>query len=312
MLYLAPLQGFTDFTFRMVFLRHFGGIEACFIPYLSLQGGEVPKRELREILPGNNPSPVRTVPQVLVKAADELVSLATLLTTYGYREINLNLGCPYPMVTRRGRGAGLLPQPQEVKKILEAAFEIPEMEVSVKFRTGLQEESELPAILAVLNSFPLKEMIYHPRLASQLYKGTVNEALFRTVAENTPHRLIYNGDIFSVEDFRRKEQLLPPISGWMLGRGILMNPFLAEEICGTMTAPEEKRERLQAFHDELFEAYSERLAPSRQEIVKMQQFWSYFSFAFPDPRKTFKRIKKAKRREDYLAAVKINLESWSF
>ncbi len=303
MLYLAPLQGFTDYIFRSIFSKYFGGIDAFFIPYLSLKNGQYIQKQLKEILPENNP-PLRSVPQVLIANSTELMHLYSLLKSLGYTELNINMGCPYPMVAKRGRGSGLLPFPEKVLSILGECLPKISMDVSVKIRSGLNDEAEIGAMVEVLNQFRLSEIIYHPRIASQLYKGEINSRMFEKIRLESGNKLVFNGDIFSQADFRQRRLQFPGTDTWMLGRGILMNPFLAEEINGQDTAIDEKFVRLQNFHNKLFEAYSEKLSGPGHVLTKMKQFWSYFSYSFRNQHKVFKLIKKSSGMEKYLSAVK--------
>jgi tRNA-dihydrouridine synthase len=302
MIYLAPLQGLTDYIFRDVFSKHFGGIDAYFIPYISLKNGGVKKNRLKEILPENNMQQ-RVVPQILFKDRDELSALVKIIRDTGYREVNLNLGCPFPMATRQGRGAGLLPYPDKLSEILGNCLNEPGLVFSVKLRAGLKSEKEILLVILALNSFNFSEIIYHPRLASQLYKGTTLDDTVAGVLDLSAHPVVLNGDIFSPEIFNLRKQLFPSVESWMLGRGILMNPFLAEEIKGIITPAQEKLERLGQFHDSLFNSYAEKLSGSGHLLAKMGQFWEYFSYSFSSRHKVFKLIKKASSIEKYDLAV---------
>lgn len=301
-IYLAPLQGFTDFVYRRAYAGVFAGLDAFFIPYISAKNGQVPKKYTKEVLPENNPAQ-NTVPQVLVKDAAEMQHLAEYLAGLGYKEINLNLGCPYPMVTNRGRGAGLLPNPKKIESIVAAFFEIPGLRLSVKLRAGMESPEELKAVLPVLNKFPLKELILHPRIAGQLYEGDIFEEAFRYAAENTVHQLVYNGDVFSPDDFRHRYWQFPGISGFMLGRGILMDPFLPARIKGLEVAEAERHEKLREFHDTVFEGYLETMDNEGNALNKMKQFWIYFSFNFQDPKKALKVVRKSKSLVKYRAEI---------
>ena len=117
-IYQAPLQGFTDFDFRKTLAESFGGIDKFFIPYISYgKGHEIKRSQLREVFPENN-STLTVVPQVLFSDGKELTELVSILVNYGYSEINLNLGCPYPMVTNKGRGAAWLEKPEALNELL--------------------------------------------------------------------------------------------------------------------------------------------------------------------------------------------------
>lgn len=299
MIYLAPLQGFTDFVYRKAYASTFSGIDEFFIPYITVQQGEVSKKFARELLSDNNPP--ATIPQILPKDADEAVFLIGHLRKYGYSEVNLNLGCPYPMATKRGRGAGLLPHPEKVKAILEASCNDPALIVSVKMRAGLEALEEIEKIIPVLNRFPLKEVILHPRLARQLYKGELYTEAFATAEKELIHPLVFNGDICNVADFKRRAAEFPGVQRWMIGRGVLMNAFLPDEIKGSRFSEEEKRAQLYDFHREVLEGNLQRADNPGNALTKMQQFWTYFAHHFQDPRKTFKRIKKVRSFEQMKA-----------
>lgn len=302
MIYLAPIQGFTDFIYRKAYDKAFPEIDAFFIPYISIKNEQILKKYETEILPENNLQK-RVIPQVLAKDEVELLFLSNILKNYNYSEINLNLGCPYPMVTNRGKGAGLLPFPEKIKTLLDNFFEKSDLKLSVKLRAGLSEPTEIEQIITVLNEFPITEVIVHPRIASQLYKGEIIKSAFDFARENCKHKLVYNGDIFSLGNFQNKHQIFPDIKSWMLGRGILMNPFLPSEINGIFISNEEKQIKLKEFHLLIFEGYSEKMDNPGNVLNKMKQFWIYFSFNFPNQKKVFKQIKKTGSVDRYLSEV---------
>ena len=304
MIYFAPIQGFTDFVYRKAFNEIFPGFDAFFIPYITLKNNQILKKYEKEILPDNNQQK-RVIPQVLVKDSIELIQLSKLISGFGYTEINLNLGCPYPMVTNRGKGAGLLPFPEKIRNILESFFEHSNLKLSVKMRAGLIHPSEAEQIFTVLNKYPVKEIIFHPRVAKQLYKGEIQKQAFTEATKRTHIPLGYNGDIFTVSDFKRKKQEFDTTTNWMLGRGVLMNPFLLSEINGMFISAEEKTTKLNEFHQYIFEGYSESMDNPGNTLNKMKQFWIYFCQNFSNPKKTFKRVKKATALNQYRKEINI-------
>lgn len=309
MIYFAPLQGFTDYIYRKVYAEHFSGVDKFFIPYISVKNDNILKKHIREVLPENNMQST-VIPQVMAQNSEELLLMAKVLAGYGYEEINLNLGCPYPMVANRGRGAGLLPYPAKLQYMLNDYFEKSEMKLSVKMRAGLESPAEIEQLLPILNAFPLTEVILHPRIASQLYEGEVLESVFEKASDLCSHRLIYNGDIFSLEEFKAKNKKFSKTENWMIGRGILMNPFLPDEIRGMEITSEFKKEKLADFHQTLFERYTERMDNSGNTLNKMKQFWIYFSHLFPNQRKVLKRIKKANTVLKYISQVEIIMKTY--
>ncbi len=293
MIYFAPLQGFTDFVYRRTYAAVFGEIDAFFVPYISLKNNSVLPKYIKEVRPENNRQQ-RVIPQLMAKNGGELLKLAMLLKQYGYNEVNLNLGCPYPMVTNQGKGSGLLPYPEKVRGLLTEFFEKQDLQLSVKLRAGLISEKEIELIIPVLNEFPLKEVIFHPRIAKQLYSGEIIENAFKFATRHLTHKLVYNGDVFTRMDYENRKQMFPEIQSWMLGRGVLMNPFLPAEMNGQVYSENEKREKLRLFHTSILENYLEIMDNEGNVLNKMKQFWFYFSCNFANPKKAFKAIKKSK------------------
>jgi len=303
-IYQAPLQGFTDFTFRKVFSEVFGGVDKYFIPYLSYgKGSEIKRSSLKEVLPENNTAqPV--VPQVLFSDLQELIDLVMLLVNYGYSEINLNLGCPYPMATNKGRGAAWLEKPEALHEILRQLFgQAFQVNFSVKMRAGMTNNQDFKAITDVLNEYPLTEVIFHPRTASQMYTGKADPQLFAEMLPLVKHSLVYNGDLINLAEFKEMKSSFPEQTIWMIGRGLLIDPALALKLKGQITEPNELLRKKKEFHDRLLESYSARLEGSGHILMKMNQFWTYFSESFENPHKTMKLVKKSSNMLKYNAAV---------
>ncbi|WP_340113301.1 tRNA dihydrouridine synthase [Maribellus mangrovi] len=297
MIYLAPIQGFTDYVYRKAYANIFSGVDAFFIPYITAPNDKLLKKYEREIRPENNLYG-RCVPQLLFRDVQELYFLISVVKDHGYSEANLNLGCPYPMVTNRGRGAALLANPNELRSILDGFFRHFKLKLSVKLRAGLKSPDELKAIIQVLNDYPASEIILHARVAQQLYKGPINDEAFQLAVARSEHPVVYNGDIFSVEAFESRSDKFADVSDWMLGRGILMNAFLPAEIKGKRFTEEEKRTILHEFHDEIVEAYLQTADNEGNAVNKLRQCWIYFSHHFDDQSRVFKKIKKSKSLND--------------
>ncbi len=303
-IYQAPLQGFTDFGFRKVLAESFGGIDKFFIPYISYgKGHEIKRSQLREVFPENNQS-LPVVAQVLFSDGTELTELVSILKDYGYDEINLNLGCPYPMVTNKGRGAALLEKPEALLEALQQLYSKNyQVRFSVKMRAGMTNDRDAEAVFEVLNQFPLEEVIFHPRTADQMYDGHANPQLFANAVSLVKHPLVYNGDIVSVAGFQELQAILPAQNSWMIGRGLLANPALGAQLKGDVFNPNELREKLRDFHDRIFDNYSSRLDGSGHVLMKMNQFWTYFCQSFSNPHKAMKLVKKSTSLHKYNAAV---------
>lgn len=308
-IYFAPLQESTDHIYRSAHAKYFGCVDKYFAPYIVRQNdGTVKTSHLRDIKSSNNQG-YSLIPQILAGNSADFVFLARLLEDEGYNEINWNLGCPYPMVTNKGYGSGLLPYPDRIKTILEESLSQIHTKISIKMRTGLHSHDEIFKMIDVLNQFPLSEVILHPRYGKQLYRGEPDEAVFAEVHKTLKHSLVYNGDIEALDNINRLNIHFCDITTWMVGRGILKNPLLPLLLKGgDLPDIQERAEMLRNFHDEIFLKHSTLLSGSSHLLMRMEKFWSYFCFAFPDSHKTFKRIKKAANLVKYETAVNENFQ----
>ena len=300
----SPLQGFTDFRFRNAQNKLFGGIDTFYSPYIRLNGKMVIKPSYhRDLLPENNLD-LEVIPQVITNDADEFLFVAKYVRELGYKELNWNLGCPYPMVTKSGMGSGMISNPEKINHVLERAHTESDIIVSMKMRLGYENSEEILEALPVLDKYPIKNIAIHARIGKQLYKGGVNLDAFQHCIDNTKHKLYYNGDITSVAKFHEMQQRFPTIDHWMIGRGLISDPFLPSMIKNNTTEyPENKIELFNAFHDTLYAIYSESLSGSTHILLKMYHLWEYFSATFSNPHKVLKKIKKAQSIRNYEAAV---------
>jgi len=300
----SPLQGFTDFRFRNSFNTHFGGIDTFYSPYIRLNGKlDVKAAYERDILPENNLD-LEVIPQVMTSSAEEFIFVANYVKQFGYKELNWNLGCPYPMVTKRGMGSGLICETEKIDNILKQVHNETDIIVSMKMRMGYEEPTEIIETLAMLDNYPIKNIAIHARIGKQLYKGGVDLDSFQNCIDNTKHKLYYNGDITTVAKYNEMVERFPTIDHWMIGRGLISDPFLPQMIKSNSTEyPMDRLDTFRAFHDELFESYESFLSGEKHLLIKMQHFWGYFSTTFDNPQKTYKGFKKAKSVRSYHQAV---------
>jgi len=183
----SPLQGFTDFRFRNAFNKYFGGIDTYYSPYIRLNGKLTIKASYeRDILPDNNID-LEVIPQIMTNDADEFLFVANYVKQFGYKELNWNLGCPYPMVTKRGMGAGLINDPEKINRILNEVHSKSDIIVSMKMRLGYDNNEEILQVLPILENYPIKNIAIHARIGKQLYKGGVNLDAFERCVDSTTH-----------------------------------------------------------------------------------------------------------------------------
>lgn len=294
-LILAPLQGVTGYLFRNAWSSFFTGIDEAFSPFIPLvTGTKVKAACLSDVLPANNQVPFRIIPQVMGNQASQFRLMASALADLGYGEINWNMGCPSSIVTRRMRGCGLMPYPGVVDTILsEIIPELP-LQLSVKLRSGMHSNEELWPMLRVLNKYPLKRIILHPRLGVQHYNGTPDLEAFRKAQEISAHPMVYNGDINDPGGFARVQQFIPGVNSWMLGRGVLFNPFLPSLIRGDEpVGKEDMRQKLAGFNEALIASLLQQGYTGHRVLSRLKEFWSYFSFWFEDSQTVWTKVSHA-------------------
>ncbi|MBR0539713.1 MAG: tRNA-dihydrouridine synthase family protein [Bacteroidales bacterium] len=315
MLSLGPFQGITDAPFRNVFKRHFGGVDKFYTPFFTGIHKEEHAKNLQgeEIDPRYNDVETLT-PQILSTDAEEILRFAKQCQQLGYKEINLNMGCPFPRVANKKRGCGLLPYPDKVETMLDRLFDEIDIKFSVKCRLGYFNPEEIDAIIPIFNKYPLSELIIHPRIGKQLYKGEADVERFRALVPSINAPLVYNGDIVSVESFVRINGILNdgPSTGsgacktveqFMLGRGILAHPFLAEQIKNDIADSDDKTERLHNYVLDLYEDRLRHAGGSPKVLGRMKELWSYLMNSFEEPQVVWRKIKKINALKEYEDAV---------
>jgi len=302
-IYFAPFQGITSQTFRMVYARHFQGVDKLFTPYLAnfAAGCALPPRRLAA-LKNQEENGVEVVPQILSKSADEIIWLASCCEKLGFRELNWNLGCPYPQVANKKRGSGLLPFPEMVDEILQKVMQEVNIAFSVKCRLGHLSADEMNGLIPVFNRYPISELIIHARIGKQLYSGQPDLVSFASAASAVKAPLVYNGDIFSTVDYLRFRERFPDVSLLMLGRGILTDPFLPARIKG-LEYPADPRAQILKFVNDLFSSYRKERDDNPSVLNAMKEYWTYLSESFDEPVRVFRKVRKAKTFNDYEGAV---------
>lgn len=301
LLSLAPMEGITGYAFRRAHAEVFGALDryyTAFISPLPKVGMPFSKRNSRELAPANNEG-LNVVPQLLANDADRFVWAAELLTDMGYKEVNLNLGCPSGTVVAKEKGSGLLRNLPRLEAFLTNVCERSPLPVSVKTRVGIANDDEYDELLALFCRCGIAELIVHPRVQKDFYSGSPRQELYGKTLECAPFPVAYNGDIFTLGDFNTLVAAYPQTRHAMLGRGLLANPALAREIRGGEGLA---REELKRFHDKLYESYTNDM--SSNAVFRMKEWWSYAEHAFADPSSVHRIMRKTRRADEYEAAAR--------
>lgn len=298
-IYLAPLQGLTDRIFREAYTKHIGVFDKTFSPFIRIQHNEFYRpAQCNDILPTYN-CVQKPIPQFLGNDAESFKLFEELCLKHGYNEVNINMGCPYPMVTGKSMGAGILSHPEKIKSLLEGIYQNTNLTISVKCRLGMENRDEFNKTAPVFNDFPIHEIIIHPRIGQQQYKGEIDHLAFAEFANKLKHPICYNGNIQKIEDLSNILKIYPQLDRIMIGRGILQQPFLLHDIRNEKISHHEKIAKLKNFHQYLIELCKEKYSGDQHFLKRMEELWSYHAFAFENGHKIYKQVKKSRTLSQY-------------
>jgi tRNA-dihydrouridine synthase len=302
-LILAPMRGFSDHIFRTTYGQHFSGLDSAVAPFLpTMTGGRIKSSVLADLLPQNNRL-LPVTPQLIGNDPGAFVALARRLHAMGYPVVNWNLGCPFPMVAKKMRGSGLLPHPRRIEDFLDKVVPGTPARISIKARLGRVRPDEILALMPIFNRYPLEEIIIHPRTGKQMYTGRPDLEMFQECLRISRHRIVYNGDIDDPAKFRLLADNMPTVSHWMIGRGVLSDPFLPGRIKADREAPPDPVAAFRRFHDDLFNSYRQALQGPGHLMDRMKGFWKYFSLAFRDGDRIARKIHRSRHLTRYREIV---------
>ena len=299
----APLQGYTDAIYRTIHNKVFGGINCYYSPFIRLEKGEVRQKDIKDILPENNEN-INLVPQIIVNSNEEFLKLTESVSNFGYKRIDINMGCPFPLQTKKGRGAALLQNTRHLETIVESINSINDIDFSIKMRLGMDSAEDAKGALEIINKAKLHHLTIHPRIAKQQYKGEIDYQTFDYIYQNCLHPIIYNGDILSQEDIYNIINIYPKIEGIMIGRGLLAKPYLAMELNKTIRlSVSERLSMIMKLQDAIYDYYSSVMQGEHQLLLKMKTFWEYLDEEIG--KKPYKAIKKSVNIKKYELAIRL-------
>ena len=292
------MEGITTKTFRRVFRSHFNYTDRYFTPFLVANHTQhFKQRERKELEPFED----LLIPQILSSDKDDFIWAARYIYSLGYKEINLNLGCPYPTVFTKGKGSGMLRDPEALDRFLDSVFSERDMPaVSVKTRIGVKEPEEYEHLVSVFRKYPFSEIIVHPRVREEFYDGEPHTDIFGKMLPELHCPVVYNGDIRSVSDAERIISAFPSISALMIGRGMLARPSLAREIRGGQCAGFNE---IVEFLKDLADSYSAVLYSERDVLFKMKELMHYLGMNIDGSERGKADVKHSKNLDEFFESV---------
>lgn len=298
--YLAPLEGITTYVYRNAYHKYFRQMDKYFTPFIvPHKDKKFNTRELKELSPEHNEG-VKVIPQLLTNNAADFLKTANDIVAMGYKEINLNLGCPSKTVVTKKKGSGFLEFPEELDQFLEEIYAKADFKISIKTRIGKDSPEEFYKLLEIYNQYPIEELTIHPRVQTDYYKNTPNWDMFKLAYKESKNPICYNGDINSKTDLTKLTGRFPDLGNVMIGRGMIHNPGLVDRMENGKTL---SKNDLFAFHDMILNEYIKISSGDRNVLFKMKELWFYMLSLFENAEKIGKKIKKTERLNEYESVI---------
>lgn len=299
------MEGITTYIYRNAHHKYFGYIDKYFTPFIAPNKNRCfNSKELNDIKPEHNKG-ITVIPQILTNKAEQFIDTAKKLEDLGYKEINLNLGCPSGTVVSKYKGSGFLAKQEELKFFLDEIYSKCNVDISIKTRIGKDSPEEFYSLLELYNRYPIKELIIHPRMQKDFYKNTPNLEIWKNALELSKNPVCYNGDIFTNHLFESFMEKYPQTKTVMLGRGVLVNPMLVGKIKDNKSTD---KETIEAFHDTILIGYGELMSGDKNVLFRMKELWFYMIHLFCNYEKYEKKIKKSQSLKEYKQVVSDLLE----
>lgn len=305
-IYLAPMEGITGYIYRNAYDEVYGHLDKYYAPFISpAEKCPITPRERKDLLPENNVG-INLVPQILTNRSDYFIDAARELQDMGYTEVNFNLGCPSGTVCAKSKGAGFLPETSALEKFLDDIYSFAEpagLKISLKTRLGYYDPDEFYDLLEIYNRFPVSELIVHPRIRADLYKGEPRKEYYAYALEHSVNPLVYNGNIYSKADYDEFCKCfntdLDPV---MTGRGLITDPSLPDKLRGKTDKTDFTK--FWKLHDIVYHEYQKIMSPDINVLYRMKELWTYWKVLFPGKERDIKKLLKTRKYAEYEEALK--------
>ncbi len=303
-IFSAPIQGLTETAWRHFHHMIYGdGITCYHTSFLRVERGEIRRRDLRDLGSDFNKD-IRLTPQIILRDLREFRMLCDAVAEAGYRQIDINMGCPFPPQVHHGRGAGMIADTELLSALGdEMRGRYSDIEFSLKMRLGVESPDEWRVSADAVNALPLSHVTVHPRTARQQYQGELWLDEFAALLAGSAHPVIYNGDITHPSHIDDVLSRYPSLAGVMIGRGLFSRPSIVAEWLACEEWDESRRhEAIMRLHSMVYGHYRDTLSGDAQVLGKVKPFWEYLAPSLD--RKAMKAIKKANSLRKYEEGVR--------
>lgn len=309
-LVLAPMQDVTDLPFMRLMARY-GGPDLYVTEYFRVTtDSKLDATILKSITENDTGRPV--IAQMIGQEIPALVRTARMLEKHPVAGIDLNLGCPAPIVCRKDAGGGLLRQPERVDEILRALRGAIQGRFTVKCRVGFADKAEFPRLLEVFLKHELQMLTIHGRTVRDAYKTPVHPECVATAVQAMPCPVIANGNVVDVPTglaYLRQTQA----AGLMIGRGAIRHPWLFSQLRahweGTEAHQPSRRDMLEYIH--LLYQHTAAFHPryeTDKQVQKMKRYMIFITTGI-DEGQFEHRIRRVSAEDEFFSICKEHLDS---
>lgn len=305
---LAPMQDVTDHAFWRI-LSRYGGADLYVTEYFRVYpGSRLDQDILRSIT--DNPTGRPVIAQLIGNDIPELTRTARELQRYPIAAVDLNLGCPAPVVYRKCAGGGLLRDLPRVDAILGALRDAVTTRFTVKTRIGFDTPAVFDDLLPILARHGLDLVTVHGRTVAEMYRSAVHYDAIAAAVAALPCPVLANGNVYSAE---KGERVLAATGarGLMIGRGAIRNPWIFEQFRqrrrGEPVRWPTGREVL-GYVRELYEAVRRPDFTERSHVTRMKKFVNYLAIGVEPTGEFLERIRRAETEADFFAICAAHLD----
>ena len=257
-------------------IARYGGPDVYWTEYFRVHGDSRPEKWILQSIT-ENPTGRPVVAQLIGNDIPALVRTAKELQKYPVAAIDLNLGCPAPIVYRKCAGGGLLREPQKIDAILGALRDAVTVPFTVKTRIGFESPAEFDALLPMFAKHPIDLLTVHARTVKQMYRPGVRYDLIARAARELQCPVLANGNVHSAA---QAKQLLAETGarGLMIGRGAIRNPWLFDQIRAGLRGEKIKLPTGRDVLAYIRELWENEITPDVTESAQVQRMKKFMNF----------------------------------
>ena len=299
LLALAPMQDITDLPFWRV-LSKYGGPDVYYTEYFRVYPDSRLQRDiLRSVT--ENPTGQPIIAQMIGNDVSALVRTAGELQAYPIAGVDLNLGCPAPVVYRKCAGGGLLREPQRVDAILGALRAAISLKFTVKTRLGFEGLDLFDRFVEVFRSHSPDLVTVHGRTVREMYGPTVHYDFIARAAERLPCPVLANGNVDSAATAAAVLRQTRA-RGLMIGRGAVRNPWIFSQIRqhlrGEPIFTPTGRDLLHFIRD-LYEGVKPENLRIEAHVQKMKKYMNYVAVGIDPEGQFLHQIRRVATETDF-------------